>query len=157
VPALFAIAVQILILLELLLEFGLDDVHRSIEVNRTLFNDDGLVRQMQRDFAAAPVVAFLFRLFEVDFKMGAVAVLAGDITVKTADFLVDMGAQALVYHHMDTLHFVSFQHGASSRFNYVLLYAWLPARTSQERDKDSAETCSEVRYINSTVSRRTLT
>jgi hypothetical protein len=45
---------------------------------------------MQGNFAATLIVALLFRLFEVDFHMGAVAVVTGNIAVQPADLLFYM-------------------------------------------------------------------
>lgn len=40
----FAVAVAVFVLLELLLELGLDDVDRGVHVESAFLDDDGLVR-----------------------------------------------------------------------------------------------------------------
>jgi hypothetical protein len=84
----FAVAVEVFVLLELLLELGLNDVNRSIHINRIFFDNYGLVRQVKRNLAGTVIVVLGLAFFEVDFGVGALAVMAGNIAVKATYFFV---------------------------------------------------------------------
>jgi hypothetical protein len=113
----FAVAVQVLVFLKLLLELNFDYIDGGVHVNGTLFDDNRLVRQVQGHFAPAPVIAFLVGFLEVDFHVCAVAVRPGNVAVETADFTFDMRSQAIVYDHVYALDFELLQHMPSCPFN----------------------------------------
>jgi len=71
----FAVAVEVFVLLELLLEFGFDDVDGGVHVEGAFFDDDGAVRQVERGFAGAVVVVLGLTFFEVDFGVGALPIM----------------------------------------------------------------------------------
>lgn len=68
-PAIFTVAVQIFILLELLLELGFGNVDGSVHVKRFFFDDNCLVRQAQRDLDASFVLILGLILLEMHFGM----------------------------------------------------------------------------------------
>jgi hypothetical protein len=106
----FAAAMQVFVFLQLLFELGLGYIDGGIHINGALFDDNGLMRQMQGDLAAAPIIALLFRFFEMDFHVSAVPIMPGNITVQSADLFFYMRPEPRINLGMYALDLKSLQH-----------------------------------------------
>ncbi len=96
-PVELAVAVQVFIFLQLLLELGLDDVDGGVHIEGAFFDYNYLFRQMESYFASETVILLPgFDFFKMYVGVGALAGMLGDITVQVADFTGNISLQLVI-------------------------------------------------------------
>ncbi len=91
-PTCLTATVQVFVFLQLLLKLGLSYIYGGIHINGLLFDDDGLMRHMQRDFTNEAVFILGIGFFKMSFGVNTGPVLPGNIAVQAANFFADIGS-----------------------------------------------------------------
>ena len=89
----FRVSMRLFIFLDLLLEFGLNNINSRKHVECALTYLDSVVWQMQDDIAGALLFAVGFAFFQSDFQVGAFASLLRQVLVHAAKFSGNIFAQ----------------------------------------------------------------